>query len=61
MINTIVFLIEIIAIIAAIIFMIKKNHTVSIILMCIVLFIHITSNWDFLFGLVLRIDWMIFH
>ena len=61
MINILVFFIEIVAIIAAIIFIIKKNHTFSIILMCIVLFIYIISNWNLLFGLLLRTNWILFH
>lgn len=61
MIDTLIFFIEIVAIILAIIFIIKKNHTVSIILMCVVLFMHIISNWNFLFGLILRTNWILFH
>lgn len=61
MINTLIFFIEIVAIISAIIFIIKKNHIISIILMCVVLFIHIIFNWNFLFGLVLRTNWIFFH
>lgn len=61
MISTLAFFIEIVLIIVAIISIIKKNHTVSIIMMCVVLFMHVISNWNFLFGLMLRINWIIFH
>lgn len=61
MINELVFFIEIVLIISAIIFMTKKSHTISMILMCVVLFIHIISNWNFLFGLMLRVSWIFFH
>ena len=54
MINALIFIIELALIIAAIIFLINKNYMVSIVLMCTVLFIHIISNWNFLFGLILR-------
>mgnify|MGYP001853327793 CR=1 FL=1 len=61
MITVLMFFIEFAAIVAAIIFIIKKKHTISVILMCIALFIHIISNWNFIFGLMLRIYWGVFH
>lgn len=61
MINTLFFIIEFAAIIAAIIFLINKNRIVSIVLMCTVLFIHIISNWNFLFGLILRANGILFN
>lgn len=61
MITVLMFFIEFAAIVAAIIFIIKKKHTISVILMCIALFIHIISNWNFIFGLMLRIYWGVFY
>lgn len=61
MINILIFIIELATIIAAIIFLINKNRIVSIVLMCTILFIHIISNWNFLFGLILRANGILFN